>query len=80
MSDEPEEQEESETTTWEDAATGAVDHALESADFDDVQGVIIVPAATLSDAILRSGSWAGCYPDAGRFSPDVRNGMVVDVN
>jgi hypothetical protein len=43
MSDEPEEHEESETMPWEDEATGAVDHALESADFDEVQGVITVP-------------------------------------
>lgn len=46
MSDEPEESEESETSFWEDAATGAVDQALESADFDEVQGVIIIPDST----------------------------------
>lgn len=46
MSDESEEFEESETSHWEDAATGAVDHALESAEFDEVQGVVIIQDST----------------------------------
>jgi hypothetical protein len=47
MNDKEEEDEfeddESEESTWEHAATSAVDHALASADFDDVQEVIILP-------------------------------------
>ncbi|MCX6929778.1 MAG: restriction endonuclease [Verrucomicrobia bacterium] len=35
-----------EVMPWEEAAAGAVDHALESADFDEVQAVVIVPDST----------------------------------
>jgi hypothetical protein len=42
MSDEPEPPEESDTMFWEDAAIGAIDHALESANFDEVQGIVTI--------------------------------------
>jgi hypothetical protein len=45
MSDESAEYE-PETMPWEDEATGAVDHALDSATFDEVQGTIIIPDST----------------------------------
>lgn len=38
--------EDDESSHWEEAAIGAVDHALESAEFDDVQGVVILPDST----------------------------------
>jgi hypothetical protein len=46
MSEEPDELEESDVMPWEHEATSAVDHALESADFDEVQGVVTIPDST----------------------------------
>lgn len=46
MSEGHEEFDDLETSHWEDAATGAVDHALHSAKFDEVLGAIIIQDST----------------------------------
>ena len=43
---EDDEYDDQESSSWEDAATTAVDEALESAEFDEVQGVVVVHDST----------------------------------